>query len=125
MKSEQDIAHSIKQHLDRGASELPPETIAKLAAARQRALEAYQAQPQADYAWAGTGHSAPRHGLFAGPRFWGATAVIALALLLLVNSNRQRDEPPASDANLFVAELPIDAYLDNGFEAWLERSSQP
>ena len=124
MKSEQDIARSIKRHLDQAASDLPPETIAKLAAARQRALDAYQAQPQADYAWAGMGHSAPRRALFAGPRFWGATAVIALALLLLVNSNGQRDEP-ASDANLFVAELPIDAYLDNGFEAWLERSSQP
>lgn len=125
MKSEQDIARAIKQHLDRAASDLPPETVAKLVAARQRALDAYRAQPQADYAWAGAGDSAPRQGLFAGPRFWGATAIIALALLLLVNSNGQREEPPVSDANLFVAELPIDAYLDNGFEAWLEHSSQP
>ena len=60
MKSEQDIARSIKQHLDRAANDLPPETLAKLAAARQRALDAYQPQPQADYAWAGTGHGGTR-----------------------------------------------------------------
>ena len=125
MKSEQDIARSIKQHLDRAANDLPQETLAKLAAARQRALDAYRPEPQADYAWAGASHRAPRPSMFSGARFWGATAVIALALLLLVNSNGRRDEAPANDANLFVAELPIDAYLDNGFEAWLEHSSQP
>lgn len=125
MKSEQDIAQSIKQHLDRGAAELPPEILAKLADARQRALDVHHAEPQADYAWAGTRGGAPRPSMFAGPRFWGATAVIALALLLLVNSNGRRGDPPASETSLFIAELPMDAYLDNGFEAWLEHSSQP
>jgi hypothetical protein len=28
------------------------------------------------------------------------------------------------DASLLSGELPIDAYLDSGFEAWLKRSSQ-
>jgi hypothetical protein len=28
------------------------------------------------------------------------------------------------DANLLSGELPISAYLDSGFEAWLKRSSQ-
>jgi hypothetical protein len=28
------------------------------------------------------------------------------------------------DASLLTGELPIDAYLDSGFEAWLKRSSQ-
>ena len=28
------------------------------------------------------------------------------------------------DASLLSSELPINAYLDSGFEAWLKRSSQ-
>lgn len=125
MKSEQDIANVIKRHLDRSAENLPEQTLAKLAQARQRALAQHRAHGaqgklQPELAWAG-GH---RFGtLFSAPRLWAATAVIALALMLLLNSTGKREEP-ASDANLFVAELPINAYLDSGFEAWLERSSQ-
>lgn len=122
MKSEQDIAKAIKRHLDRSAENLPEQTLAKLAQARQRALaqSGGERKLQPELAWAG-GH---RFGaLFSAPRLWAATAVIALALMLLLNSTGKREEP-ASDANLFVAELPINAYLDNGFEAWLERSSQ-
>lgn len=122
MKSEQDIAKAIKRHLDRSAENLPEQTLAKLAQARQRALTQHGGarKLQPEFALAG-GH---RFGtLFSAPRLWAATAVIALALMLLLNSTGKREEP-APDANLFVAELPINAYLDSGFEAWLERSSQ-
>ena len=36
----------------------------------------------------------------------------------------QRYRAWAVDENLLTDELPINAYLDNNFEAWLKRSSQ-
>jgi hypothetical protein len=39
------------------------------------------------------------------------------------NSTQQAADIEEIDAALLTSELPIDAYLDKGFDAWLKRSS--
>ena len=64
-------------------------------------------------------------------RYFNARNVLALGLLVLsligitywqlvVQANDMADV----DANLLTDDLPINAYLDTNFEAWLKRSSQ-
>jgi hypothetical protein len=62
----------------------------------------------------------------------GFVSQIAVSLLFLVfgligisywNSSQQAADIEEIDAALLTSELPIDAYLDKGFDAWLKRSS--
>ena len=77
-------------------------------------------------AWAGDvafrlGHS----------RHFNARNLLALGLLLLSLIGVTYWQPVVQsndfaeiDVSLLTGELPIDAYLDSDFEAWLKRSSQ-
>jgi len=93
--------------------------------ARQAALGAYEpvlaARPA--YAWA-----AQLAG-FGGRRFatWSTVAGMLLALGtvgVLYNGYAGNDDDTDTEMSLLTGELPINAYLDNGFDEWLKRSSQ-
>ncbi len=126
--NEQELAKKIVQHLDQGLDHIRQGTLYKLQSARMAALERYRQAPQPVFglAWAGDavfrlGHS----------RHFNMRNVLALSLLLfsLVGVTYwQLAIQPADiaeiDASLLTGELPINAYLDSGFEAWLKRSSQ-
>ena len=54
---------------------------------------------------------------------------MAVLILGLIAINQWRDSQVAAeieeiDAAVLTGDLPLDAYLDKGFDAWLRRSSQ-
>jgi hypothetical protein len=123
--NEQQTAHRIRQLLNRGL-DLDAGTLARLKAAREQAMARQRVHaPAFVLAWAddlfnrlgGTGSIIPRMLL--------PTAVLILGLLAV---NQWRDSQTAAeieeiDAAVLTGDLPLDAYLDKGFDAWLKRSS--
>ena len=125
--NEQEIAKKIKSYLDYGTAELKSGTAFKLQRARQHALTRLSAQRQMpEYALAGAGGAT-----FGGGRRFFADARIWIGVLLVVGSllsyqywqaAQQAREIEETDAAILSSELPIEAYLDRGFQAWLKRS---
>ena len=126
--NEQELAKKIVQHLDQGLGQIKQGTLYKLQSARVVALERYREAPQPvlGLAWAGDVAFRLSHS-----RHFNARNMLALGLLLLSLIGVtywqlviQSSDIAEIDASLLTSELPINAYLDSGFEAWLKRSSQ-
>jgi hypothetical protein len=124
MTREQDTARKIVEVLERGASELDAATCGKLADVRKQAVAAMVApETRVQEAHAGVGHYISEH--MHGQRAWVPMALLLAATLLLFLVMQQAPrEPVEADALLLASELPPEAYLDKGFDAWLENSSQ-
>jgi len=122
--NEMQFGHRIRHLLNQG-TEVRPEVAARLAAARKLALEHQRPEPASGLAWADN-----VVGRLGG---WGGFALrVLLPLALLVGSgatlytwqqNRYAAELEEIDAQLLTDDLPIDAYLDRGFQNWLKKSS--
>lgn len=118
--TEDDLARRVVSHLDRGLSALPAVTASKLQSARLAALS--RSRPVTARGFAGTlqswifgGSPALRLGLPA------AVVVASLAGLLYWQTSGHQEEE--LDAGLLAGELPIHAYTDPGFDAWLRHTS--
>jgi uncharacterized protein DUF3619 len=123
--NEQQTAYRIRQALNRGL-DLDAGKLARLKAARERALARQRVEaPSSVLAWADN-----VIGRFGGnasvvPRMLLPMAVLILGLIAV---NQWRDSQVAAeieeiDAAVLTGDLPLDAYLDKGFDAWLKRSS--
>ena len=123
MTQERDHAKKIIGLLEQGTQRLDAPTLDRLASARKQAIAAMNTQVHADEAelvHAATGHfTTPLPGR---PAWVAGLLVLAVALLALVLSHRP---PVEADALLLASELPPEAYIDKGFDAWLKNSSQP
>lgn len=104
----------VTTHLSASAEQLSPAVLARLGAARQQAL----AQLDAPVASGVRGLAVSRHravwsmavmvlGVFVIGQYWGAQT--------------QVDQFAAVDAALLSDDLPIEAYLDPEFSAWLRQ----
>ena len=119
--NEQLFANKICQVLDRAATQVKPGIAERLRAARERALEARRLERAPALAWAdnvlGGG----------GSSLWLRLVVPALLVILSVaglytwQQQQRLAEIEEIDAELLTDDLPIDAYLDRGFEAWLKK----
>ena len=122
--NEQHFAYKIRQHLNRGLHQLPPQTTDRLAAARERAL-AHHRQFVGQTLLASVGGFVQSQ--FDNLRL--KQALSALALLLFVVSSaywiadQRVTELGEIDSALLADELPISAFTDPGFDAWLKRDS--
>jgi hypothetical protein len=126
MTREQDTAKKIVDVLNYGVSELDQQTSERLLAARRKAIAA-MAQPAyvapAETNLAGVGRYISEH--LHGHHAWMPTAlVISAALLVLVVLQQNYSEPVEADALLLASDLPPEAYVDKGFDAWLENTSR-
>ena len=126
--NEQELAKKIVQHLDQGLGHIRQGTLYKLQSARMAALDRYRKVPQPVFGLAWAGDAAFR---LSHSRHFNARNGLALGLLLLSlvgvtywQLAIQSSDIAEIDASLLTSELPINAYLDSGFEAWLKRSSQ-
>lgn len=124
MKNEFEGTQKIRQALEQGTSNLDPSIAARLLKARRDALD-HQKVSCAGMSLAGIG-SGMGHALL--PRGRVLTAIVALTLGMVAtyywNSFDQSDDIEEIDSALLADDLPIDAYTDHGFQAWLEHSSQ-
>jgi hypothetical protein len=117
---ERQFGYRIRQILNQGTHEVKPGIAQRLAAARQRALERHAAEPA--LAWADN---------VTGSIGWAGLAVrvlVPLAMLVAFagaaytwQQNQRAAEIEEVDALLLTDDLPIDAYLDRGFQNWLKK----
>ncbi len=126
--NEQELADKIVHHLNRGLGAIKQGTSYQLQSARQRALDRYREAPQPLFGMAWAGDAAFR---VTESRYFNTRSLLALGLLILSlvaatywQIVTQSNDIAEIDASLLTDELPINAYLDNNFEAWAKRSSQ-
>jgi hypothetical protein len=124
------FANKIRQALNEGARLEGPAGAAvaeRLRAARERALTLKKPERAPAFGWA---RMTSGGGLIGG--FGDFSLRVLLPTLLLIAGlaaiyNWQQEQRAADieelDSRLLTDDLPIDAYLDRGFEAWLKKVS--
>jgi len=120
-----ELARKIVRHLDHSVEQLEPRTRERLAAARKTALSHYREQSERvlGVAWAGPAIARITEHRF-GARLLGVVTalVIATAGVVYWQNTGPANDLADIDTNLLTDELPINAYLDKGFDSWLKRS---
>ena len=126
--NEQELANKVVQHLNQGLGTIKQGTLYQLQSARQAALNRYREAPQPVLGMAWAGDVAARLG---ASRYMNGRNMLAGGLLLLSligvtywQTAMQSMDIADIDASLLTSELPINAYLDSDFEAWVKRTSQ-
>jgi len=125
IERESELARKLTHYLDRGVAELRSGTLYRLQQARATAMAGVALSPAtgAQLATDGTRSvSGGRFGTWQSPLRW-------LGVVLLVGAFgfgfqqwkavQQVREFEELDLHLLASDLPIDAYLDRGFQNWL------
>ena len=119
MNTEREFAYKVRHHLNQGTDQLDRKTVDRLFAARQNAL-AHQAVAGARLSLAGAGHVAAD---LIFPKARALIAMVGLAVgvagVSTWNELEKAAENEEIDSALLADDLPINAYLDKGFQAWL------
>ena len=126
---EHELARKLVQHLDDGVGRLEPGVRGRLLAARNAALSHYREKPQSvrGLAWAGVTGGRRGEYRFLDPRHLVVGTAVALALVGVVwwqSNGNPASELAEIDSHLLSDDLPVNAYLDKGFDSWLKRSSR-
>ena len=118
------VRHILNQGL-RANLKNPARVAERLRAAREQALARQRPEPAPAFAWADN-----VLGTFGG---WsGLTVRVMLPLVILAagvsgvyswQQYQRAAEVEEIDAQLLTDDLPIDAYLDRGFQNWLKKTS--
>ncbi len=121
---EHETARKIVRMLDQGTRDIDGGTATRLAAAREQAMAGYRETPLRDTAWVLQLASRVTGRPVTGLRYLFPAAVLVLGLIGIVywqSGNGRNHELADLDARLLTDDLPIDAYLDKGFDSWLKR----
>src|SRR5262245_58918930 len=121
---EMQFGNRIRHLLNRG--KLDDAKLARLAAARRAALERQRPEQEPALAWAG--NVLGRLGGWSGVslRLVAPTValVVGVAAIYTWQQSQRAAEVEEIDALLLTDDLPIDAYLDRGFQNWLKKQQQ-
>jgi len=123
--NEQQFGNKVRQALNQGirGERVDAQVLERLRAARVQALACKKPERAPAMAWAGD--IAGRLGGLSGLSFRLLLPIVALIIGLAViyawERNQRVAEVEEIDAQLLTDDLPIDAYLDKGFEAWLKK----
>ncbi len=122
--NEQEFSTRLARRLEDRLDDLPPTVMARLRAAREAALAQVPVQAQ-QLAFAGAVRGTThRHG---GLRFVPLAALV-LGLTLsfywyqVARQATHHQDAAEIDAQVLTDDLPIAAYVDQGFEAWLKHT---
>jgi hypothetical protein len=122
------FANKVRQALNEGAR-VDTHIAERLRAARERAIANRKPEREPALAWARS-TAAGVIGGFGGLGGFSVRLLLPTALLvagLVAIYSWQQDQRAADveelDAQLLADDLPIDAYLDRGFETWLKKVS--
>lgn len=121
--NEPEVGRKVARLLDLGLDDIKQSTLNQLQSARRASLENYHMAE--GIVAVGRGASA-RSGhdwyLKTGKLLSLITLLFALASIVYWQTLYQSDENEEIDIMLLVDDLPINAYLDNEFDAWLDPS---
>jgi len=131
---QEQFAAKVRAYLEAGSAELRPGIAYRLQQARAAALARLDAeetaaagQPIRAFTLAGAGGS-PLPGASGsaapGARAWWRVGLVLIAVAAVLGYQQWSDwaelqEIEDLDASLLSSDLPIDAYLDRGFQQWL------
>jgi hypothetical protein len=120
--NEAQFGNRIRHMLNQGLR-LEEHTAARLRAAREAALARHRAGRAPALEWADNvlGRVGGLGGLSLRVLLPAAALVLAAAAFHTWQQNRLAAEIEELDAQLLTDELPIDAYLDRGFQNWLKK----
>jgi hypothetical protein len=135
---EKKFAEKIAGYLDRGSANLKAGTTYKLQQARAQALARLgERAPVQNLTLAGAhgvagGGSLPRRSGFSGHPLWASRGLWAGIALIIAGgvffqqwqATQQVKDIEETDAAILSSDLPIDAYLDRGFQNWLKHDSE-
>lgn len=131
--NEQRLANRIRPALNHG-TRLDARILERLRAAREQALEhrrvapAGERVPELDWSAVSDTGALARFGGLGGLslRFILPTALMIAGVIAVYTWQQEQRavEVEELDAQLLTDDLPIDAYLDRGFEAWLKKVNQ-
>src|SRR5688500_1023233 len=124
--SEPEIGTKIARLLDRGLDDMKQGTLNRLESARRASLENYHMRETV--VGVGHGHGGQSASARSGHDWHSRTAKLLSAIALLFalagvaywQALQQSDENEDIDIMLLVDDLPIDAYLDDEFDEWLD-----
>jgi hypothetical protein len=121
--NEMQFGNKVRQILNRGLARVDGATAERLRAARERALARQRAELSPAMAWAD--NVLGRVGGWGGVAWRivlpAAMLVIGVATVQSWQQNQRIEEIEEIDAQLLTDDLPIDAYLDRGFQNWLKQ----
>jgi hypothetical protein len=121
--NEPELGNKVRHLLNQRAHELDPRSVERLRAARELALTRRKVEPAS--ALARAGGVLERMGGLSGLslRLLLPVALLGVALTTIYGwqQNQKVAEYADIDSQLLADDLPIDAYLDKGFDAWLKR----
>jgi hypothetical protein len=122
------FANKIRKALNQGAR-LDAHVSERLRAARERALARRKPEREPALAWA----RSTAMGVISGFGGFGGfsfrlllpTALLVAGLIAIYSGQQEQRAADIEelDAQLLADDLPIDAYLDRGFETWLKKVS--
>jgi len=113
--------------LDESAARIDTDTSTRLQLARKSALSRadYRDRGLLAWTWSWAGAEGTRPGWLAGPRLWLAVSLLLAALASGGYSAWSARESAGDaldlDLSILADDLPVTAYIDNGFDAWLKR----
>ena len=126
------FAKKITTYLDHSTADLKPGIAYRLQLARAEAL-ARLADPQRSaelrvavaHAGGGSGTAGGGRSFWASGRLWVGIALIVVAGFGFHQwqAYQQLNDIEETDAAILSSDLPIDAYLDRGFQNWLKHAS--
>jgi hypothetical protein len=126
------FAKKITTYLDHGVADLKAGTAYKLQLARTEALARLADPARATQAHVAVAGAVNGTGTMTGGRGMGGRGWLWLGIALIVAAGfgyqqwqayQQLTDIEETDAAILSSELPIDAYLDRGFQNWLKRAS--
>lgn len=125
-QQELEFAQKVSKILDQGARELDAATATRLLEVRKEALAHFQKKPV--HAWAPAWVSNTMGRIIEPFNSHLKSGFVLLVLLTALTAfvawntfSQQGSEVADLDQALLTDELPINAYLDKGFESWLKR----
>lgn len=133
IQNESELARKIASRLDLGTTELRQGTAYRLQGARQAALarmaelaDSPKRAEALEWAKADGSGSMGRRSWLTDYRLWLAIFVVAGGMYFYNywTALQQASEIAELDTALLGSDLPFDAFLDKGFENWLNRSGQ-
>ncbi|HYG13607.1 MAG TPA: DUF3619 family protein [Methylophilaceae bacterium] len=127
MKNEEITAKQIISLLDESAAALDASTAGRLAAARNRAVIRHAERMRTTAESRQSGFASWMNRLLHHHRAVMSAALVCSAVFvafLLTQQLSEQEMLGQGDAFLLASELPPEAYLDKGFDVWLERTSE-
>jgi len=120
--NEMQFGNRIRQILNGGPA-LPADKAARLATARAQALQRQRPELAPALAWADNvlGSLGGWSGVSLRVMAPAIALIVSLAAIYTWQQNQRVAEVEEIDAMLLTDELPIDAYLDRGFQNWLKK----